>query len=75
MKAPLEQILGKPLHYPLEITLANGERHLLPNPDYVHWYPGRKKVVIFPGEEEALQFLYVVDPADIVATRDLAGAA
>jgi hypothetical protein len=68
MRASLEQLFGKPVHFPVEITLASGDRHLLPHPDHLVWHPNSKDLVVFPGEEGG-GFLLIVNPAQIVSIQ------
>ena len=60
--------MGKPVHFPVEITLSSGDTHLLPHPDHLVWHPNTKDLVIFPGEENG-GFLIVINPAEIVSLR------
>jgi hypothetical protein len=68
MRASLDKLLGRPVEFPLEITLASGDRHLLPHPDHVQWHPDTRDLVIYPGEEGGA-FSLVVNPAQIVSIR------
>ena len=68
MRASLQQILGRPVHFPVEITLSSGDRHLLPHPDHVQWHPSTKDLVLYPDEEDA-PFSLVIKPEAIVSIR------
>ena len=68
MRASLEQLFGKPVHFPVEITLSSGDRHLLPHPDHLVWHPNTKDLVVFPGEKDG-GFLLIVNPAQIVSIK------
>jgi hypothetical protein len=68
MRASLEQLMAEPVQFPVEITLASGEKHLLPHPDHLVWHPNTKDLVVFPGEEGG-DFLLVVAPSSIVSIR------
>lgn len=68
MRASLERLLGRPVHFPLEITLSSGDRHLLPHPDHVQLHPNTRDLILYPDEENP-PFLLVVNPDQIVSIR------
>jgi hypothetical protein len=66
MRASLERILGRPVVFPVEITLSSGDTYLLPHPDHAMMHPNTKDLVIFPDEGP---FLLIVNPEQIVSIR------
>jgi hypothetical protein len=54
--------------FPIEITLASGDRHLLPHPDHAHMHPDTRHLVLYPDEDGA-PFSLVIDPDQIVSLR------
>ncbi|HWA10308.1 MAG TPA: hypothetical protein VG838_12720 [Opitutaceae bacterium] len=70
MRASLERLFGKPVHFPVEVTLSSGDKHLLPHPDHVWLHPSTKDLVLFPDEEGA-PFDVVIKPEAIVSIRPL----
>jgi hypothetical protein len=66
VQASLERLLGRPVDFPVEITLSSGDRHLLPHPDHAHLHPNTRDLVIYPDEGP---FSLVVNPTQIVAIR------
>ena len=48
MRASLEKILGRPVDFPVEITLSSGDTYLLPHPDHAMMHPNTRDLVIFP---------------------------
>ena len=71
MRASLERLFGKPVHFPVEITLSSGDRHLLPHPDHVHLHPNTRDLIIYPDEEDNPPFLLVVNPEHIVSIKTI----
>lgn len=71
MRASLERLLGRPVDFPVEVTLFNGEKHLLPHPDHAHLHPNTRDLVLYPDEGP---FSLVVNPEQIVSLRTLRGA-
>ncbi len=67
----MERLLGKPVHFPVEITLSSGDRHLLPHPDHVHLHPNTRDLIIYPDEEDNPPFLLVVNPEQIVSIKKI----
>lgn len=70
MRASLEKLLGRPVEFPIEMTLSSGDRHLLPHPDHAQWHPNTRDLVIYPDEGGG-PFSLVVNPAQIVSIRPL----
>ena len=68
MRESLEQLLGKPVHFPVEITLTNGNRHLLPDSQHAHQYPRTRDLVLYPAEKGG-PFLVVVSLKQIRSIR------
>lgn len=70
MRASLERLLGRPVVFPLEITLASGDRHVLPHPDHAQMHPNTRDLVLYPDEEGA-PFSLVINPDQIVSVRTI----
>lgn len=68
MRASLDRLLGRPIDFPAEITLSNGERCLLPHPNHAHLHPNTRDLVIYPDEGP---FSLVVNPDQIVSVRSV----
>jgi len=68
MRASLERLLGRPVVFPLEVTLASGDRHLLPHPDHAQMHPNTRDLILYPDEENP-PFLVVINPDQIVSVR------
>ena len=68
VRASLEKLLGRPVDFPLEITLSSGEKHLLPHPDHAQMHPNTRDLVIYPDEGP---FSLVVNPDQIVSVKAL----
>ena len=68
MKASLERLLGRPVVFPAEITLASGEKYLLPHPDHAHLHPNTRDLIIYPDEGP---LLLIVNPAQIVSFQSV----
>jgi len=68
MRASLERLLGRPVDFPVEITLSSGEKYLLPHPDHAHMHPNTRDLVIYPDEGP---FSLVVNPEQIVSYRTI----
>jgi len=66
MRASLELLLGRPAAFPLELTLSNGEKVVLPHPDHAVVHSKTRDLVIFPDDGP---FSVVVNPAQIVSLR------
>ena len=64
MRASLERLLGRPVEFPVEITLSSGEKHLLPHPDHAHLYPNTRDLIIYPDEGP---LSLVINPDQIVS--------
>ena len=69
MRASLDRILGRPVEFPVEITLSNGDRHVLPHPDHAHMHPNTRDLFVYP--EEGGLFPLVINPQQIVSIRSL----
>jgi hypothetical protein len=68
VRASLERLLGRPVDFPVEITLSSGDTYLLPHPDHAMMHPNTRDLVIFPNERP---FSLVVNPEQIVSIRSL----
>jgi hypothetical protein len=64
--------LGSAQHFPLEITLSSGDRHVIDHPDHATVHPRTKDLIIFPDEGE--EFSLAINPAHIVQIRPLRAA-
>ena len=64
MRESLERLLGKGREFPIEVTVASGDRYFIPHPDYATVHPNTGALIIFPEKGE---FMIVVNPAQIVA--------
>jgi hypothetical protein len=64
----VERLLGSAKHFPVEITLSSGDRHVIEHPDHagLHWKTD--DLIIFPDEGD---FTVVINPAHIVQVRPL----
>jgi hypothetical protein len=72
MRASLDRILGRPVEFPVEITLSNGDKHVLPHPDHAHMHPNTRDLFVYP--EDGGLFPLVINPTQIVSIRSLRGA-
>jgi len=63
----VERLLGTAKHFPLEITLSSGDRHVIEHPDHATVHPRTKDLIIFPDEGE--EFSLAINPAHIVQVR------
>jgi hypothetical protein len=66
MRASLDRLLDRPGAFPLELTLSNGEKHVLPHPDHADVHPKTRDLVIYPDDG---RFSVVINPAQIVSIR------
>jgi hypothetical protein len=66
MRPSLERLLGRPISFPLEITLASGDRYSLPHPDHAHVHPNTRDLIIYPDEGP---LVLVVNPDQIVSVK------
>jgi len=66
MCASLERLLGRPVDFPLEITVSTGEKYVLPHPDHAHLHPNTRDLVVYPDDGP---FSVVVNPDQIVSIR------
>jgi len=66
MRASLARLLGRPVEFPLEITLASGDRHLLPHPDHAHMHPNTRDLILYP---DVGPLSLVINPDQIVSVR------
>lgn len=71
MRASLERILGRPVEFPIEITLASGDKYLLPHPDHAHVHPNTRDLILYPDEGP---FSLVINPGQIVSIRAVRAA-
>jgi hypothetical protein len=72
MRASLDRILGRPVEFPVEITLSNGDKHVLPHADHAHLHPNSRDLFVYP--EDGGLFPLVVNPDQIVSVRSVGTA-
>ncbi|HWZ93828.1 MAG TPA: hypothetical protein VNW30_01420 [Opitutaceae bacterium] len=60
-------MLGTAKHFPVEITLSSGDRHVIEHPDYATLHPKTKDLIIFPEEGE--NFSLAINPGQIVSIK------
>ncbi len=70
MRASLDSIMGRPVEFPVEITLSTGEKYVLPHPDHAHIHPNHRDLLIYP-EEPVVAFPMIINPDQIVSIRSL----
>jgi hypothetical protein len=58
--------VGRPVDFPLEITLSSGDRYLLPHSDHAHLHPDTRVLVIYPDDGPSS---LAVNPAQIVSVK------
>jgi hypothetical protein len=68
MRASLARLLGRPVDFPVELTLSSGDRYLLPRPDHAHVHPNTRDLVIYPDEGP---FSLVINPSQVVSIRSV----
>ncbi len=66
MRASLEGLLGRPVDFPIEVTLSSGDKYLLPHPGHAHIHPNTRDLVIYPDDGP---FSLVINPDHIVSIR------
>jgi len=66
MRASLERLLGRPVDFPIEVTLSSGDNYLLPHPEHAHIHPNTRDLVIYPDDDP---FSMVINPEQIVSIR------
>jgi hypothetical protein len=62
----VERLLGIAKHFPVEITLSSGDRHIIEHPDFATVHPRTKDLIIHPEDGE---FVLAINPAQIVSIR------
>ena len=67
MRASLDRLLGRPVEFPAEITMSNGDKYVLPHPDHAHMHPNTRDLFIYP--EDGGLFPLVINPEQIVSIR------
>jgi len=65
----VERLLGIAKHFPVEITLSSGDRHVIEHPDHATLHPRTKDLIIFPDDGE--EFSLAINPAQIVSIKPL----
>ena len=65
----VERLLGIAKHFPVEITLSSGDRHVIEHPDHATLHPKTKDLIIFPDDGE--EFSLAINPAQIVSIKPL----
>jgi hypothetical protein len=58
--------MGRPVDFPVEISLASGDRYLLQHPDHAHLHPNTRDLIVYPDEGP---LSLVVNPDQIVSLR------
>ncbi len=64
-----ERLFGSAKHFPLEITLSSGDKHVIEHPDHATVHPRTGDLIVFPDEGE--EFSLAINPAQIVSVRPL----
>jgi hypothetical protein len=64
-----ETILGPASHFPVRITLANGETHLIPDPFTASVNPYDGKFCFCP--DDPYEFFRCISPTEIVAVEPI----
>ena len=62
-------MLGGAKHFPVEVTLSSGDKHVIEHPDYATLHPKTKDLIIFPEDGE--DFVLAINPAHIVSIKPL----
>lgn len=70
MRASLDSLMGRPVEFPVEITLSSGEKYVLPHPDHAHIHPNHRDLLIYP-EDPVVFFPLRINPDHIVSIRSL----
>ena len=65
----VERLLGIAKHFPVEITLSSGDRHVIDHPDHATLHPKTKDLIIFPDDGD--EFSLAINPAQIVSIKPL----
>jgi hypothetical protein len=65
----VERLLGRSKHFPMEITLSSGDKHVIEHPDHATVHPKTKDLIIFPDEGD--DFSLAINPARIVSIKPL----
>jgi hypothetical protein len=65
----VERLLGAARHFPVEITLSSGDKHVIEHPDHATIHPKTKDLIMFPDDGE--EFSLAINPAHIVQIRPL----
>ncbi len=65
----VERLFGSAKHFPLEITLSSGDKHVIEHPDHATVHPRTGDLIVFPDEGE--EFSLAINPAQIVSVRPL----
>lgn len=65
----VERLLGAAKHFPVEITLSSGDKHVIEHPDHATVHPKTKDLIIFPDDGE--EFSLAINPLHIVSIRPL----
>jgi hypothetical protein len=64
-------LLGRPVVFPLEITLSSGDRHLLPHLEHAYIHPLTADLILYP---DSGPFSIVINPDHIVSLRTRKGS-
>jgi hypothetical protein len=63
----VERLLGTAKHFPVEITLSSGDRHVIEHPDHATVHPKTKGLIVFPEDGE--EFSLAINPDQIVSIK------
>lgn len=70
VRASLDALFGRPIEFPVELTVSTGEKYVLPHPDHAHIHPNHRDLLIYP-EEPRVAFPIILNPDQIVSVRSL----
>ncbi len=70
MRASLDTLLGRPVEFPVELTVSTGEKYVLPHPDHAHMHPNHHDLLIYPEDPRVL-FPLTLNPDHVVSIRSL----
>ncbi len=65
----VERLFGSAKSFPLEITLASGDKHVIEHPVHATVHPRTGDLIVFSDEGE--EFSLAINPAQIVSVRPL----
>ena len=62
----LRRLLARPVEFPVEVSLSNGEKYVLPHPDHAYFHLRTADLVI---DSDNGLFFVVLNPDHIVSLR------